>query len=668
MQLTVNSRLIGGAVLFVLLLILFVLTSFRSIHLIEKDLVRLSEKTTPMLIAGSENLSSLLKSMVEVNRYYQATEIAELPVFENNYQKWMKNNDMSNQQLLEFSQNFPDILNSLNQGLASEKKFAESAKLVFQTHREDLQLAEQIQSQKKILETVADELDSLLFDFGESTESTQLNTLLLSISNQVKEISVNIVDTLLVRESTKVSSVKQTISMMQKELMTKSQALAAMNEELVNEYRKPVLKAIEQLNPIINGQQSLLVLHQKRLRVKGESQVQVKQLDDEAEQAKAHMNNLFIKVKNMTQEVTDDAVKQVNTTRNLLMLFTVLAIVIAIGVNLWILKSVTNPINDVLAVVGKVSQGDLTQHARVFHQDELGKLSDGVNQLVTALSSTLKQIENSALQLTASAEQTTVISKQSHENIHYQKEQTDMIATAMTQMNATVSDVANSANHTLIEVQKANQQAAEGRAIVEQSIDSINRLAQEIENAASVIQRLNQYSTNIGSVLDVIRGIAEQTNLLALNAAIEAARAGEQGRGFAVVADEVRELASKTQASTSEIQEMIERLQVGTQEAVKVMQLSQTEAQLSVEKTARAGDSIAKITSAVSVINDMSTHIASAAEEQNSVSQEMHQNISAISEMADKTAQGAAENLTASSALAELADALQKLVSRFKLI
>ncbi|MCW8999089.1 MAG: methyl-accepting chemotaxis protein, partial [Kangiellaceae bacterium] len=312
------------------------------------------------------------------------------------------------------------------------------------------------------------------------------------------------------------------------------------------------------------------------------------------------------------------------------------------------------------------SKGDLTEKAEIFSEDELGKLSNGFNDLIDALRSMLKEIGSSSQQLSASAEQTSAISSQSNENINHQKEQTDMIATAMTEMTATVDEVANSANNTLMEVQKANNETKDGQAVVQDSIKTINKLASEIESAAVVIDKLDQYSTNIGAVLDVIRGIADQTNLLALNAAIEAARAGEQGRGFAVVADEVRTLASKTQESTSEIQEMIERLQTGTREAVTVMESSRNEAQNSVEQTARAGESLEKITQAVTVINDMSTHIASAAEEQSSVSQEMHQNVSSISEMADKTSQGASENLSASQELARLAEHMQKLVGQFK--
>ena len=237
----------------------------------------------------------------------------------------------------------------------------------------------------------------------------------------------------------------------------------------------------------------------------------------------------------------------------------------------------------------------------------------------------------------------------------------------MAEMTATVNEVANSANSTLQEVQGANAETQTGQEIVRQNIATINSLASEIESASGVIYKLNEYSDNIGSVLDVIRGIADQTNLLALNAAIEAARAGEQGRGFAVVADEVRTLASKTQESTSEIQGMIERLQNGTKDAVTVMEKSQDEARISVDQTAKAGKALESITRAVGVINDMSTHIASSAEEQSAVTNEMHENITTISSLADQTAQGSNESLDASQQLAKLAAELKQMVSQFKI-
>jgi methyl-accepting chemotaxis protein len=331
-----------------------------------------------------------------------------------------------------------------------------------------------------------------------------------------------------------------------------------------------------------------------------------------------------------------------------------------------VIKSIREPLNEVVDVIAKVAEGDLTQNIDVHREDEFGNLSNSMNHLTSKLREILGNIAESSQQLASSAEQTEAIARRGHESINTQREQTELVATAMAEMTATVNEVANSANNTLREVQGANEESNIGLTIVRDNIDTINRLANEIERAAQVINKLNEYSDNIGSVLDVIRGIADQTNLLALNAAIEAARAGEQGRGFAVVADEVRTLASKTQESTSEIQGMIERLQTGTKDAVSVMEKSQVEAKVSVEQTAKAGKALESITRAVGVINDMSTHIASSAEEQSAVTNEMHENITTISSLAEQNAQGANESLAASQQLARLAEQLQRMVAQFK--
>ncbi len=219
-----------------------------------------------------------------------------------------------------------------------------------------------------------------------------------------------------------------------------------------------------------------------------------------------------------------------------------------------------------------------------------------------------------------------------------QKDEVDKVATAMTEMSATVHEVARNATEAAEAAQRADEETTKGKMVVSQAIEAIDLLANEVNDAAQVIHRLEQDSDEIGAVLDVIRGIAEQTNLLALNAAIEAARAGEQGRGFAVVADEVRTLAQRTQQSTQEIQNMIERLQSGAQDAVKAMEQGRSRAQVGVEQAAEAGTSLETIAQAVGTISDMNTQIATAAEEQSVVAEEINLNIVSISDMADKIA------------------------------
>jgi len=666
MNLTVTARIAGGAGLVILLLVLLSFTGLSGVSSIEEGLTSVTDKSTPMLISGSENMSSLLKASMEVNRFHQSDNLSGLAEFETGYNTHMEANKASANALNAAAEQYPEVLASLRESRKNITQYQEVVPQVFSAHRQDLSLGESIISMRGDFEDVADELDSYLYDFSDDLGEGEAASVLQSMSNMIREATVTVTDVLVTDDLTAVGSAIRDINALVSDLDSKFAQVQSDSNATNNEYYADTFASITKFKQLTTGDNNILATYEQQLNVRASASDLLTQSDGIATEAQNHLNNVFTKVKGLTQSIKESASDKVNSSRTWLITIAAIAIIVAVGVNYWVLNTITSPLNEVLRVITKVSDGDLTEKAQVFSQDELGKLSTGFNGLIDALSSMLKEISSSSQQLSSSAEQTTAISSQSNENIAHQKEQTDMIATAMTEMTATVDDVANSANNTLLEVQKANTEAVDGQRVVQDSIETINRLAGEIERAAQVTDKLDQYSTNIGAVLDVIRGIADQTNLLALNAAIEAARAGEQGRGFAVVADEVRTLASKTQESTSEIQEMIERLQTGTREAVAVMKSSRGEAQNSVEKTAIAGESLQSITQAVSVINDMSTHIASAAEEQSSVSQEMHQNVSSISEMADRTSQGASENLEASQELARLAEHMQKLVGRFK--
>lgn len=309
--------------------------------------------------------------------------------------------------------------------------------------------------------------------------------------------------------------------------------------------------------------------------------------------------------------------------------------------------------------------GDLTQRIHIQTQDEVGQLAANFNQLVESLHKLIGHIRQEAESLGNSA---AMGLKRSANNVHElgnQQQEIAMVATAVTEMAAAAAEIAHHAENTAAAAQQSSVSSTDGLNLVNQTRGSITSLANEVGEATEVIHELSRHANDISSVLGTIQSIAEQTNLLALNAAIEAARAGEQGRGFAVVADEVRVLSKRTQSSTTEIQSTIDTLQRTTQQAVALMEKSQSLASHSVEDAEAASRALDEITRAVSLISDMSTQIATAAEEQTKVTEEITANVTAIKEVGDELAEGAHNEQQESRRLQEQAADLNEKVARF---
>ena len=329
---------------------------------------------------------------------------------------------------------------------------------------------------------------------------------------------------------------------------------------------------------------------------------------------------------------------------------------------------IARPLKQMVAMLDDIAQGegDLTRRLSTDRADELGLIALGFNTFLSKLQAMISQVVTSVQKVSDSSEHTADIAIRTNQGVQKQMAEIELVATAVHEMTATAQDVARNATHAAEAANHADHAANQGKQTVQHTADAIAALAQEIGRAVTVVQTLAKDSENINAILVAIRGIAEQTNLLALNAAIEAARAGEQGRGFAVVADEVRNLAQKTQQATEEIQTMIQQLQQGTRDVVKVMEDSQSKTEVSVQQASQAAAALESITQAVSVINDMNTQIASAAEEQSAVAEDINRNVTNIGQVANEVAGGADEASQASAELTKLAEQQRRLINQFK--
>ena len=352
--------------------------------------------------------------------------------------------------------------------------------------------------------------------------------------------------------------------------------------------------------------------------------------------------------------------------KNTLAIVTLLAIVFGLIAAWAITRQIVTPLQQTLIAVERVASGDLSQDLNIDRRDELGQLQSAMQRMTLNLRQLIGGISEGVAQIASAAEQLSAVTEQTSAGVNNQKIETDQVATAMNEMAATVQEVARNAEEASEAAVAADQQAREGDRVVSEAIAQIERLATEVGNSTDAMSHLQQESDKIGSVLDVIKSVAQQTNLLALNAAIEAARAGEAGRGFAVVADEVRSLAQRTQKSTEEIEQLIVGLQSGTQQVATIMDNSRGLTESSVELTRRAVGALENITRTVSAIQAMNQQIATAAEQQSAVAEEINRSVLNVRDVSEQTSAASEETAASSAELARLGIHLQSLVGRFR--
>ncbi len=366
-------------------------------------------------------------------------------------------------------------------------------------------------------------------------------------------------------------------------------------------------------------------------------------------------------------ELSQNFESEIRLSKNSIFLVLLITISISIFGSFILVRTITKPLQNVSIALKDISEGegDLTKRLNLKSQDEIGELANSFDLFVEKIQFIVSNTKKVAMSLKELATEVETLSKSSSESLDSEKNQLNLFVTAMTEMSATSKDVARHIDETSVVAKKANEDARNGAHVVQNTVKVISELEQEIVTVSESIAELSLNTQNVGSVVEVIDSIAAQTNLLALNAAIEAARAGEQGRGFAVVADEVRSLAARTQQSTLEIRDKIEELQNSAHKAVDMMLSSKTKTEQGVIEASRVGDSINTILEGITIITDMSCQIATAAEEQSYVAEEMDENLISINDAVDSTSNVADRSLKSANALVEMSLELQGLIDKF---
>ncbi|MGB6292583.1 MAG: methyl-accepting chemotaxis protein [Vibrio anguillarum] len=628
-------------------------SNFESVSTTALPLVSLSNKTSVQLLSADKSFKDFLTTQNQDRMNVMRSEFAKA------------------------KQDFADVLNQLQQASAMnpsleerisqlkqmELRYFSEAEQAMNNYQAMFEAQAQVQKSTREFQRLHADLSTGMKDFVDGQNSISVKVMAKSYFIKLKDAELITSDAL---ASSDVAFVDKAVTMNKKAVTHLNYAYRGLSTQLP-ELKKTFDDLVQKFSQDIGQKGGVLDQHNSYLLAKTALYENIANLAIEVDKAMTILdsfNDTATDGLNASLREAGEVYKQGVIKA---IVIGIAVVLVATGIGYHIAQSVREPLNRILKTLEGLTKGDMTQRIEIRYNNEFSRLSGHINSLADNLHHILVQLNDASENLTNTANHNQTTSSKAQSQLSTQREQTASVATAMTEMAHSVQEVAQSAQSSLEMVQKVESASESGRKIMSDNITTINQLETRLNRSVDAVGELQKMSSQIGSILDVIRNIAEQTNLLALNAAIEAARAGEQGRGFAVVADEVRVLAKRTTDSTSEIESMISNLQSSSSSASTVIESCMTDMELSVEQASTANSAMEEIQALILEISQMSTHITQAAAEQSETTGDIARSIEDINLIADGSYQAMSQIAQASASLTQLANQQNELVHRFTL-
>ncbi|YCO02782.1 methyl-accepting chemotaxis protein [Vibrio sp. VNB-15] len=660
---SVIKRMYAGFALIIVLFAVTIAIMMGGMNDIHGKFETVSKSSLPLVSLSNQTSVELLSADKSFKDFLTTENKQRMDEMRQEFAKSQQTFEATLNQLEVASQIYPSLAEPFSQLKELEQSYFTEAKEAMDNYEAMFAAQEEVQKSSRRFQKLNTELSVGLKEYVADQSSISVKVMAKSYFIKLKDAEVITSDAL---ASTNPEFVTQAVAKNRKAVTHLNYAFRGLVTQLP-ELKKAFGDSVDQFTRDVGMRGGVLDQHNNYLSARSALYNNIANLATKVDSSMSILEQFTTTATDKLNESLTDAGDIYSAGVAKAIVIAVIVVLFATAIGYHIAQSVREPLTRILKVLESLTEGDMTQRIDNRYNNEFSRVSGHINTLADSLHNILVKLNDASDNLASTASTNEQTSSQAQSKLNAQREQTATVATAMTEMSHSVQEVAQSAQGSLEMVQRVETASDQGRNVMNSNISTINQLETRLNESVSAVSELQKMSGQIGSILDVIRNIAEQTNLLALNAAIEAARAGEQGRGFAVVADEVRVLASKTTQSTTEIEAMISNLQSSSQSANQVIQSCMSDMEMSVEQASKANSSMEEIQALIIEISQMSTHISQAAAEQSETSADIARNIEDINSIADESYHAMSSIAQTSESLTQLAHQQNELVHRFTL-